>query len=172
MFLDILCRGQHAETVIPLDGVRRFVVCLDESKGFEQQCPKGLFYHPDSRRCERSMLSFSPLHFSFLKLLFSSIELGPLESPCASQPCLNGGQCTQTDVSSYQCQCPPGLDGKHCELDGRVCQTQQPCGQSPDTKCQSFRIGAALQYVCILQGGRGYGLNSQQGSYLNKNKTK
>jgi hypothetical protein len=139
---DILCRGQHAETVIPLDGGRRFVVCLDESKGFEQQCPKGLLYHPESRRCER--------------------KLGPLESPCVSQPCLNGGQCVQTDISSYQCQCPAGFDGKNCELDGRVCQTQQPCGSGPETKCQSFRIGAALQYVCILQGGRGYGLNSQQ----------
>jgi hypothetical protein len=139
---DTLCRGQQPETVIPLENGRRFVVCLDDSKGFEQQCPKGLFYHPDSRRCER--------------------KLGPLESPCASQPCLNGGQCTQTDVSSYQCQCPQGLDGKHCELDGRVCQTQQPCGQSPDTRCQSFRIGAALQYVCILQSGHAYGLNAQQ----------
>jgi len=139
---DILCRGQHAETVIPLDGGRRFVVCLDESKGFEQQCPKGLLYHPESRRCER--------------------KLGPLESPCVSQPCLNGGQCVQTDISSYQCQCPAGFDGKNCELDARVCQTQQPCGSLQDSRCQSFRIGAALQYVCILQGGRGYGLNSQQ----------
>jgi len=139
---DILCRGQKPETVIPLEGGRRFVVCLDESKGFEQQCPKGLVYHTESRRCER--------------------KLGPLESPCASQPCLNGGQCVQTDISSYQCQCLAGFDGKTCELDARVCQTQQPCGQSQDTKCQSFRIGAALQYVCILQSGEAYGLNGQQ----------
>jgi len=94
--------------------------------------------------------------------------LGPLESPCISQPCLNGGQCVQTDVSSYQCQCPSGFDGKNCELDARVCQTQQPCGQAPDTRCQSFRIGAALQYVCIIQSGQAYGLNAQQGFYLNK----
>jgi len=139
---DILCRGQQAETIIPLDNGRRFVVCVDESKGYEQHCPKGLVYHQETRRCER--------------------KLGPLESPCASQPCLNGGQCTQTDVSSYQCQCPPGLDGKNCELDARVCQTQNPCGQAPDTKCQSFRIGAALQHICIFQNGLAYGLNSQQ----------
>jgi hypothetical protein len=139
---DTICRGQQPETVIPLDNGRRFVVCLDDSKGFEQSCPKGLVYHTESRRCER--------------------KLGPLENPCTSQPCLNGGQCVQTDVSSYQCQCPPGFDGKHCELDARVCQTQQPCGQSQDTKCQSFRINAALQYVCILQGGTAYGLNAQQ----------
>lgn len=139
---DILCRGQQAETIIPLEGGRRFVVCIDESKGYEQQCPKGLVFHQESRRCER--------------------KLGPLESPCASQPCLNGGQCVQTELSSYQCQCPAGFDGKNCELDARVCQSQNPCGQSPDTKCQSFRIGAALQHICIFRTGEAYGLNSQQ----------
>jgi hypothetical protein len=139
---DTLCRGQQPETVIPLENGRRFVVCLDDGKGFEQSCPKGLFYHQESRRCER--------------------KLGPLENPCNSQPCLNGGQCVQTEVSSYQCQCPAGFDGKNCELDARTCQTQQPCGQSPDTRCQSFRMGAALQYVCIIQNGQAYGLNVQQ----------
>jgi hypothetical protein len=139
---DVQCRGQRAETVIPIDSGRRFIVCLDDGKGYEQQCPKGLYFHPESRRCER--------------------KLGTLENPCATQPCLNGGQCTATDVSSYQCQCPPGFDGKTCELDARVCQTQQPCGQSPDARCQSFRLGAALQYICILQNGVAYGLNVQQ----------
>jgi hypothetical protein len=139
---DNLCRGQRPETVIPLDNGRRFVVCVDDGKGFEQQCPKGLHFHPDSRRCER--------------------KLGPLESPCTSQPCLNGGQCVQTDVSSYQCQCAAGFDGKTCELDATFCQNQQPCGQSPDVRCQSFRWGAALQHVCIIQNGVAYGLNAQQ----------
>jgi hypothetical protein len=139
---DILCRGQRAETVIPLEQGHRFVVCLDESKGVEQQCPRGLRYHVESRRCER--------------------KLGPLESPCASQPCLNGGKCVQTDFSSYQCQCTSGFDGKTCELDARICQTQQPCGQSPDSRCQSFRWGAALQYICIFQNEFAYGLNPQQ----------
>jgi hypothetical protein len=88
--------------------------------------------------------------------------MGPLDNPCASQLCLNGGQCISTDFS-YQCQCAPGFDGKNCELDARVCQTQQPCGQGPDSKCQSFRLGAALQYICILQGGLAYGLSPQQG---------
>jgi hypothetical protein len=136
------CRGQRPESVISLDNGRRFIVCLDDGKGFEQQCPKGLHYHPESRRCER--------------------KLGPLENPCASQPCLFGGQCVQTDVSSYQCQCTPGYEGKNCELDARVCQTQNPCGQSPDARCQSFRTGAALSHICILQNGLAYGLTASQ----------
>ena len=101
-----------------------------------------------------------------------SIELGPLENVCASQPCLNGGQCASDDTS-YKCQCAPGFDGKNCELDARVCQTQQPCGQSPDARCQSFRLGAALQHICILQDGLAYGISTQQGTYsfisFNKN---
>jgi len=139
---DILCRGQQPETIIPIDNNRRFVVCVEESKGYEQSCPKGLLYNQETRRCER--------------------KLGPLESPCVSQPCLNGGQCVQTDLSSYQCQCPAGFDGKNCELDARVCHSQNPCGQAPGTRCQSFRIGAALQHICIFQEGQAYGLNSQQ----------
>ncbi len=88
--------------------------------------------------------------------------MGLLDNPCALQPCLNGGQCVPA-VSSYQCQCAPGFAGTTCELDARICQMQQPCGQSPDSKCQSFRLGAALQYICILQDGLAYGLSPQQG---------
>jgi hypothetical protein len=61
-YIDLLCRGQQAETIIPLENGRKFVVCLDDGKGVEQSCPKGLFYHNQSQRCERSMLSF----FSFI----------------------------------------------------------------------------------------------------------
>jgi len=138
---DILCRGQRPETVIPINNNRGFIVCLDDGKGVEQECPKGLFYHEGSRRCER--------------------KLGPSENFCSSQPCFNGGQCIPTD-SWFQCQCPHGFDGPTCELDARVCHTQQPCGSAPDTICQSFRIGAALEYVCIFQDGLFYGLNAQQ----------
>jgi hypothetical protein len=139
---DVRCRGQRSETVIPLDDGRRYIVCLEDGKGNEQQCPQGLHFHTDSLRCER--------------------KSGPLDNPCNSQPCLNGGQCVQTDFSSHECRCPAGFDGKTCELDARVCQTQQPCGQSPDTKCQSFRWGAALTHICIFQNGLAYGHNAQQ----------
>ncbi len=57
--LDILCKGQVAETVIPLEDGSKFVVCLDDSKGVEQECPKGLLYHVALKRCERSMFLFS-----------------------------------------------------------------------------------------------------------------
>lgn len=137
---DILCKGQRPETVIPLGQGERFVVCLDESKGVEQVCPKGLIYRAETLRCERK---------------YSRVDL------CATQPCLNGGQCISTE-SSYECKCLSGFDGKNCELDARICQTQQPCGQSYDSKCQSFHVGAALQHMCIVQEATAYGLTAQQ----------
>lgn len=62
--IDILCQGQPAETVIPIDNNRKFVVCIDTGKGTVQECPKGLWWHPVSRRCERSTLF---VKFSFRK---------------------------------------------------------------------------------------------------------
>lgn len=54
--LDILCQGKPAETVIPVGDGSKFVVCIDIGKGVEQECPRGLFYHTEKRRCERRML--------------------------------------------------------------------------------------------------------------------
>jgi hypothetical protein len=139
---DILCKGHRAETILPLDDGRRFVVCLDDGKGVEQFCPRGLHFHMESRRCER--------------------RLGTLDNACLSNPCLNDGQCFPVDTSSYQCKCAAGFDGFNCELDARVCQTQQPCGQAAGTRCQSFRANAALQYVCLLNSELAYGFNGQQ----------
>jgi hypothetical protein len=160
--LDILCRGQRAETIIPLDNGRRFVVCLEEGKGAEQKCPKGLLYHPESRRCERRTCSPGRLTNERCSTVDVFLGSGPLDNPCASNPCLNNGECQPIDSSSYQCKCAAGFDGTICELDARVCQTQQPCGQAPGSRCQSFRAGAALSYVCILQNELAYGFNSQQ----------
>jgi len=137
---DQLCVNQLPETVIPLEGGRKFVVCLDNGKGVEQYCPKNLVYVDSLKRCER--------------------KTGPLDA-CASQPCLNGGVCLTTDYS-YKCQCSAGFDGENCELDARTCQTQQPCGLSPDSRCQSFRWGAALDYICVFQEGLAYGINPAQ----------
>lgn len=65
----------------------------------------------------------------FYSKRFSFIELVPLENPGTSQSCLDGEKYAQTGISSYHCQCPLDFDSEHCELDARVCQTQQPCDQ-------------------------------------------
>merc|ERR1711935_853594 len=38
------------------------------------------------------------------------------EDPCSIFPCFNGGSCIGNDMrTSYQCICPEGLKGSHCE---------------------------------------------------------
>lgn len=137
---DIQCKGQLADTIIPFRHGNRFFVCLGEDKGVEQSCPQNLIINLETRRCERKVA---------------------LKNPCELNPCLNNGECIRTDYS-FECRCQPGFGGRTCELDSRVCQTQQPCGLSFDTKCQSFHFGAALEYVCIIQDGLAYGLSAQQ----------
>jgi len=139
---DEKCKGRTPDFVIPIGRGNKFVVCIDEGKGVVQDCPKGLYYNTDNNRCEH--------------------KIGAINNPCAPQTCNGAGQCIVIDSTSFRCECAPGFGGQTCELDARVCQTQQPCGQSPDTKCQSFHWGSALQYVCVLQGGLAYGLKTQQ----------
>jgi len=139
---DILCRGKLPETYIITNNGRGFIVCTADGKGTEQQCPPSLYFHSETNKCERRPT--------------------PFPDSCDSQPCLNNGVCSRLGASSFQCQCPSGFEGKLCELDARICQTRQPCGQAPGTQCQSFRVGAALSYACIFQNGRAYGPNAQQ----------
>ncbi|CAF3735176.1 unnamed protein product [Rotaria magnacalcarata] len=143
-----LCRGKKSEAILPLENGRKFVVCLRNGNSVEQNCPKGLYFLEATRRCERSIPA--------------------IKNVCASQSCLNGGRCILTNFS-YQCQCASDFYGLNCELDACICHTEQPCGQSPSTRCQSFRLGAALPYICIFQDGLAYSLNFEQISYSSVN---
>jgi len=86
-------------------------------------------------------------------------KLSQLLPPCLSNPCQNGGQCSELDIFTYKCDCPVGWEGQQCERDQRAC-LQQPCGQ--DGVCKGFRFGSALTFVCICQDGNSYGPNCQQ----------
>jgi hypothetical protein len=35
--------------------------------------------------------------------------------PCASNPCQNGGTCTDVGTDSFECTCPEGFEGTTCE---------------------------------------------------------
>ena len=35
--------------------------------------------------------------------------------PCASDPCRNGGTCSEPSSGGYMCKCVPGYTGTNCE---------------------------------------------------------
>lgn len=35
--------------------------------------------------------------------------------PCHPNPCKNGAKCKELQGGEYDCECPPGTSGKHCE---------------------------------------------------------
>lgn len=50
-------------------------------------------------------------------------------SPCAKNPCENGGSCLENSRGDYQCFCDPNHSGQHCETEVNIhplCQTN-PC---------------------------------------------
>ncbi|CAH2304983.1 HEG homolog 1 [Pelobates cultripes] len=76
-------------------------------------------------------------------------------SPCSSNPCQNGGRCTENRIqSTFQCECPPAWQGTHCHRDVDECLSD-PC--PPQTTCSnikgSFSCRCPLGY--ILQKGTG-----------------
>ncbi|XP_068705343.1 fibropellin-1-like isoform X2 [Montipora foliosa] len=56
--------------------------------------------------------------------------------PCHPNPCKNGAKCKEMEGGEYDCECPPGTSGKHCEeKDACVpnpCANNGKCMQSPD----------------------------------------
>ncbi|XP_004375418.1 protein crumbs homolog 1 [Trichechus manatus latirostris] len=67
-----------------------------------------------------------PQEEQFLKISTNSVVTGCLElNACNSNPCLHGGNCEDL-YSSYNCTCPLGWSGTHCELGTDECFSN-PC---------------------------------------------
>ena len=98
-------------------------------------------------------------------------DSGCVANPCTGAPCMHGGTCTVTG-NDYTCQCPPGINGKSCELtftelhstlggmcglrsDGRVrCWNQQELDDDPPTGTfASFDAGP--NQVCAVDASGG-----------------
>lgn len=73
-------------------------------------------------------------------------------TPCAPNPCVNGGTCTPGDGTAYTCGCIAGYSGSNCE-------TPQVCGGAVapthgSVSAASATLGQSVTYAC----DPGYGL--------------
>ncbi|XP_052327438.1 delta-like protein 4 [Oncorhynchus keta] len=74
---------------------------------------------------------------------------------CDSDPCRNGGLCTNLDVG-YRCSCPQGFEGSHCEHSLLTC-ADSPCFHSG--QCHQKDNGHS--YICECPPGY-TGLNCEK----------
>lgn len=66
--------------------------------------------------------------------------------PCHPNPCKNEAKCKELEAGEYDCECPPGTSGKHCE-DKDAC-VPNPCKN--DGKCVETRDGG---FTCVCENG-------------------
>ena len=52
--------------------------------------------------------------FFFLCFLSLSVH-SEIPHPCHPNPCKNEAKCKELGAGEYDCECPPGTSGKHCE---------------------------------------------------------
>ncbi|PVD23652.1 hypothetical protein C0Q70_16925 [Pomacea canaliculata] len=68
---------------------------------------------------------------------------------CASQPCHNGGNCSQGDPGKYECQCPLRYKGRNCE-ESKTC-ADNPCLNNGN--CSPIRVATTETFYCSCPPG-------------------
>lgn len=111
-----------------------FIICYGFGEFTVMECPEHLVFNAHTQRCD----------------LTTDVPMG-----CASNPCLNNGQCADVAPGIFQCKCPIGFNGPHCE---RVdaCSTNT-CGG--DGVCIALPAGSPVPNACMCNGGRSIGVN-------------
>ena len=84
--------------------------CTQIGNDFNCTCPQ-FFDGPTCQSCKLN--SFNQL-ILLVHLIYKFFCLDL--NPCASNPCLNGGNCSATSVSNFSCECDPLYSGGNCEF--------------------------------------------------------
>ncbi|XP_023289907.1 fat-like cadherin-related tumor suppressor homolog isoform X2 [Orussus abietinus] len=147
---------QHASILGFEDVQRGFVGCMDDVRIAGVPVP---------------LLKSGAGSVAFLKL-FANVEFscdpGVVLVPtgaCGSQPCLNGGTCSEREPNGYECQCQGRFTGLTCELD------TDPCASAPclyGGRCKMVPGGAG-DYTCDCVGPSLSGKRCEFGRYCTPN---
>lgn len=130
------CMGQQSGDQVPHPfDKRRFIFCKKAGDYIEMNCPGNLVYNTFLSRCDHT-------------------DKEPVSS-CASNPCLNGGECIELDNMRFRCECREGFSGENCGRGVDACFSN-PCGVNGVCNVLPLKN---VPYYCTCDGETRYGMD-------------
>ncbi|NXV26428.1 DLL4 protein, partial [Rissa tridactyla] len=153
---ECICRpgwqGRYCDECIPHIGCRHGTCktqwqCICDEGWGGLFCDQDLNYCTHHRPCKNGATCMNTGQGSYTcscKPGFTGVDCEHEISECDSNPCRNGGSCTDME-NGYHCLCPPGYYGTHCEHSALTC-VDSPCFNGGT--CLEKEQGASYTCVC------------------------
>uniref|UniRef100_A0A8C9G6M6 Delta-like protein n=1 Tax=Pavo cristatus TaxID=9049 RepID=A0A8C9G6M6_PAVCR len=153
---ECICRsgwqGRYCDECIPHIGCRHGTCktqwqCICDEGWGGLFCDQDLNYCTHHRPCKNGATCMNTGQGSYTcscKPGFTGVDCEHEISECDSNPCRNGGSCTDME-NGYRCVCPPGYYGAHCEHSALTC-IDSPCFNGGT--CLEKEQGASYTCVC------------------------
>ncbi|PKK31579.1 hypothetical protein A306_00001943 [Columba livia] len=153
---ECICRpgwqGRYCDECIPHIGCRHGTCktqwqCICDEGWGGLFCDQDLNYCTHHRPCKNGATCMNTGQGSYTcacKPGFTGVDCEHEISECDSNPCRNGGSCTDME-NGYHCLCPPGYYGTHCEHSALTC-IDSPCFNGGT--CLEKEQGASYACVC------------------------
>ncbi|XP_042705431.2 delta-like protein 4 isoform X2 [Chrysemys picta bellii] len=134
---ECICRpgwqGRYCDECIPHIGCRHGTCktqwqCICDEGWGGLFCDQDLNYCTHHKPCKNGATCLNTGQGSYTcscKPGFTGVDCEHEISECDSNPCRNGGSCTDME-NGYHCLCPPGYYGAHCEHSALTC-VDSPC---------------------------------------------
>ncbi|NXS39371.1 DLL4 protein, partial [Balaeniceps rex] len=155
---ECICRpgwqGRYCDECIPHIGCRHGTCktqwqCICDEGWGGLFCDQDLNYCTHHRPCKNGATCMNTGQGSYTcscKPGFTGVDCEHEISECDSNPCRNGGSCTDME-NGYHCLCPPGYYGTHCEHSALTC-IDSPCFNGGT--CLEKEQGASYTCVCLF----------------------
>ncbi|VDM39327.1 unnamed protein product [Toxocara canis] len=111
-------------------------------------CSEDLNYCTRHRPCKNGAMCLNTGHGQYTCECtegYSGVDCEVRTRDCSTQPCLNGGNCTEKD-GNYTCTCPRGYSGRNCQMRAFYC-ADDPCRNG--ASCKDVPGG----FTCLCSAG-------------------